>query len=226
MIKIYCINLDRRSDRWVDSQRNHVTVGLPHTSVQRLSAVDDRQYGALGCSKSHVSALAHFLTHESAPYCLIIEDDFDFHRPFAELEATLQLLSTDRLDWDVLMLMGTLVTAARTHSAHAMRVIDACTSAAYLVSRNYAPTLLACIAESIPQMELLRNFEPRSFLQDRLPLDVVWRRLQRRDRWYICAQPFGAQRTSYSDIQQATVNYDAQTFGLQPPRPPQAKKPL
>ena len=214
MIKAYCINLDRRADRWADSQHNHAAMGLPPGAVQRLAAVEDAQYGALGCTKSHVVALSHFLTQETAPLCLILEDDFDFHVPFDKFVDELKALKEDKLDWDVLMLMGTLVTAARSHSHRAMRVIDACSSAAYLISRSYAPILLGCIAESIPQMEVLRNFEPRSFLQDRFPLDVMWRRLQRRDRWYICAQPLGAQRASFSDIQNASVNYDHATFGL------------
>ena len=225
MIKTYCINLDSRRDRWADSQRNHAAVGLPPQAVQRLPAVEDKQYGALGCTKSHVAALSHFLTHDSSPCCLILEDDFDFHLPFAKVMETVNALTDDRLDWDVLMLMGTLTTAARSHSPRVMRVIDSCSGAAYLVTRAYAPILLGCIAESIPQMELLRNLQPQ-FLQDRLPMDVVWRRLQRRDRWYICAQALGAQRSSYSDVQKTMVNYDSQTFGLKTPAPdPDAKKP-
>lgn len=85
MLRIYAINLDHRSDRWQTLQANALAHGLAPQAIRRWSAVADPDFGALGCAKSHVAALAHFLTADDAPYALVLEDDFEFVRPFGEL---------------------------------------------------------------------------------------------------------------------------------------------
>ena len=214
MLRIYCINLDRRADRWAECQANYQSQGLSPAAVQRVSAVEDADFGALGCAKSHVFTLSRFLTQESVPYCLIVEDDFDLVRPFSELVDCFNRLASERVDWDALLLMGTSVIASPRQEPGIARVIEAQSAAGYLVSRRYAPALLACFAESIPLLETLRGIQPRHFAVSRLATDQAWKRLQRRDRWYIFTPTIGRQRPSFSDIEQRDVNYDAETYGM------------
>jgi glycosyl transferase family 25 len=214
MLKIYCINLDRRADRWEQGQANFKAMGLDPVAVERLAAVEDAEFGALGCAKSHVMALARFLTRDSAPYGLFLEDDFEFQRPFGDLVDTFTQLTAQRLDWDALLLMGTSVVAHGVQAPGLARVQEAQSAAAYLVSRRYAATLLGCFADSVAQMEALRSPGLRAYTTSRLAIDQVWKPLQRRDRWYIFSPAFGHQRPSFSDIEQREVNYDATTYGL------------
>ena len=214
MLRIYCINLDRRTDRWSECLANYASMGLSDTAVRRVSAVEDADFGALGCAKSHVGVLSQFLTQESAPYCMVLEDDFDLVRPFGELVESFNGLATERVDWDALLLVGTSVVAGATQKPGVARAIESQCTAGYLVHRRYVPTLLACFAESIPQLERLRALQPRHFAVSRLAIDIAWKQLQRRDRWYIFAPSMGRQRPSFSDIEQRVVNYDAETFGM------------
>jgi len=102
-IPIYCINLDRRKDRWeiVRNQPGFKEFPL----IERFSAVegkdvdimkDDRislvakrnillqtrraheeisTKGAIGCYLSHVGVWERFMKHSSAPYMIVMEDD-------------------------------------------------------------------------------------------------------------------------------------------------------
>ncbi|MBL8304737.1 MAG: hypothetical protein JNM26_18445 [Ideonella sp.] len=214
MLKIHCINLDRRADRWAQCQANYESMGLSPSAVRRVSAVEDTDFGALGCAKSHVAVLSHFLTQESAPYCLVLEDDFDLIRPFSDVVGDFNRLATERVDWDALLLVGTSVIAGPRQEPGIARVVESQCTAGYLVGRRYAPALLACFAESIPLLENLRRLEPRHLAVSRLAIDVAWKRLQRRDRWYIFTPSMGRQRPSFSDIEQRVVNYDAETYAM------------
>lgn len=215
MLKIYAINLDKRSDRWADLQASSLAQGLNPAAIQRLPAVADPEFGALGCAKSHVAALSNFLTHDTAPYCLVLEDDFELVRPWGEFVAAFNALAEERVDWDALLLMGTAVLAPPPRAPGVARLLEAQSAAAYLVSRRYAPAVLACFADCIPQMEALRGLQPRAAVTARFAIDQAWKTLQRRDRWYIFSPAFGRQRPSFSDIEQRDVNYDAMTYGLQ-----------
>lgn len=214
MLSIYCINLDNRPERWAALQDSCARQGLAGAALRRWSAVADADYGALGCAKSHVSALAHFLTRDTAPYALVLEDDFELVRPWGEFVERFNALAPRRIDWDALLLMGTAVMAGPAQEPGFARVFEAQSAAAYLVPRRYAPQLLACFADSVPHMESLRGLQPRAAVTHRFAIDQAWKALQRRDRWYICNPAFGRQRPGWSDIERREVDYDSLTYGL------------
>ena len=214
MLKTYCINLDHRTDRWEEATANYEAMGVPPGTVTRWSAVTEPNFGALGCAKSHVAALAHFLTQENTQCCMILEDDFDFVRPWGEFVESFNRMVAERIEWDALLLMGTGTIAHEPLATGFARIFEARSTAGYIVTRKYAAALLACFAETIPYMEQLRHFENRDFVGVRFAIDMAWQRLQRRDRWYIGAPSFGHQRPSFSDVEQRHVNYDALTYGL------------
>jgi GR25 family glycosyltransferase involved in LPS biosynthesis len=216
MLRIYAINLDHRSDRWLALQANAQAHGLAPAAIRRWSAVADPDFGALGCAKSHVAVLAHFLTADDAPYALVLEDDFEFLRPFGELLEAVNGLNRQALDWDVLLLMGTAVLALPPQAGGVARVLESQSAAAYLFSRRYAAQLLGCFAEGLPHMEALRATPARPLIAHRHAVDQAWKALQRRDRWFIFSPAFGRQRPGFSDIERREVDYAALTYGLPP----------
>jgi glycosyl transferase family 25 len=219
MLRIYAINLDHRTDRWAALQANAQAHGLSPAAILRWSAVRDADFGALGCAKSHVAALTHFLTADDSAYALVLEDDFEFLRPFGELLQSVNTLNAQRLDWDVLLPMGTAVMAMAPLPAGVARIVESQSAAAYLVPRRYAPALLGCFAESIGHMETLRHAPARQLVVHRHSIDQAWKPLQRRDRWYIFNPAFGQQRAGYSDIEQRDIDYAALTYGLPAAQP-------
>jgi glycosyl transferase family 25 len=104
-IPIYCINLDRRKDRWDLVSNQPGFKEFPQ--IERFSAVegkdvdvmkDDRislvakrnillqtrraheeisTKGAIGCYLSHVGVWERFMKHSSAPYMIVMEDDVE-----------------------------------------------------------------------------------------------------------------------------------------------------
>ena len=214
MLKIYCINLEKRSDRWKQIQLNFQLNGLPSSMVERWNAIPDEAFGALGCAKSHVAVLANFLTKDSEPYCLVLEDDFEFIRPWNEFVERFNEIAGQSIDWDAILLTGTQVLAYGHQLPGVAKVLEAQTTAGYFVSRRYAAKVLGCFAESVSQMELMRDKLPNSWLIQHYAIDIAWKYLQRCDRWYIFSPAFGRQRPGFSDIENCEVSYDALTYGL------------
>ncbi len=109
---VYCINLDRRPERWQRAQRAIVDAGFP--SVQRYPAVDGASIdfddprlsvrlaaivkkthkaplgvkrGVIGCYMSHVALWQHIVEH-GLECCIIFEDDVKFVSDFPNKLAT------------------------------------------------------------------------------------------------------------------------------------------
>ena len=78
--KIYCINLDRRPDRWEHASEQFQKFGI---NVERFSAIDHKQLdnippniqsGAYGCTLSHLGIIER-CKNDNVENVLIFEDD-------------------------------------------------------------------------------------------------------------------------------------------------------
>lgn len=214
-IAAYRINLDKRADRLAESRKNEMASGFPENFIVRLPAVEDRDYGAVGCGKSHVAALADAFSRQASPYCMVLEDDFDFLRGADELFGVLGQMQRAGLQWDVLMLAGTYVRPLDqpSEAPFLLRLFEAQSTSGYIVNRPYIPHLLGCFAETVAQLERFRAAaDARGFIGSRFAIDIAWKRLQQRDRWYIANPTFGHQRADYSDIEGKVEDYSALNF--------------
>lgn len=100
--KIFCINLDRRADRWQICLDEFAKFNI--TKFERFSAVDDRFNGNRGCTTSH-KKLLDIIVANKWERTLILEDDFkiiteDFHAQFEHM------ITQVPEDWDMLYLGG------------------------------------------------------------------------------------------------------------------------
>ena len=184
--------------------------GFSEKEFQWLRAVEDPDFGGLGCSKSHLKALVNFLTESTKPYCAIFEDDFVFRQSKDVCEQIIQTLD-DKTTWDVFAFAGTEVRSFSTdcdvHEHMLERVFDSVTASGYLVSRQYAHVLIENLLESIVGMEKYKHIEQRKIVYRKYALDRTWNRLQSRDSWF-CTQPMlGHQTPSFSDIEKKQVDY-------------------
>jgi GR25 family glycosyltransferase involved in LPS biosynthesis len=74
---VFCVNLDRRPDRWAEAQAELQLCGV--STCERLSAVDRRGMfggGAAGCGASHRVIWRRVAAGECGDRVLIFEDDF------------------------------------------------------------------------------------------------------------------------------------------------------
>jgi hypothetical protein len=214
IIAAYRLNLDKRPDRLAHSVANERAHGYPEGLVERISAVEDADYPTVGCEKSHIIALTDAFINRDTPYCMVLEDDFEFLEQAQSLLDRLGELQASGLPWDVLLLGALNVIPYRQDGApdSLLRVFEAGSAAGYVVNRPYLPKLLNCFVEGVVQLERYRNVSPREYIGQHFATDVVWWALQRRDNWYIANPVLGHQRPGSTDIDGRVADLGGRTF--------------
>lgn len=214
-IAAYRINLEKRADRMDECFANEAEFGYPKGFIKRLRAVEDGDYGAVGCGKSHIAALTDCFTRTNSPLCMVLEDDFNFAQPVETLIGCLDVIRDSGQPWDVLLLMGGGVVPIGQEQAvpFLLQVFRSAMTAGYIVNRAYIPKLLACFYDAVVQLERYRGFQPRKdLISMRFPIDMSWLELQRKDRWFIFNPTFGYPRPGHSDITNEFQDYSGAIF--------------
>jgi GR25 family glycosyltransferase involved in LPS biosynthesis len=98
--KIYCINLDRRKDRWFNCLSQFEKYNL---EVERISGIDYTKNPNAGCSLSH----SKILQETKYDSILILEDDVEFVDDFVD-KYNEQYNNVKELDYDMLYLSSWL----------------------------------------------------------------------------------------------------------------------
>jgi glycosyl transferase, family 25 len=185
--KVVYINLERRKDR-LEQIKQELSI-FPPEKVHRFNAISHEK-GLIGCVKSHIAVLEMAIS-QNWKNVLIVEDDMQWSN-FSE--GILRNLISQ--PYDVIGLGGTLVNYNRnTYKASFFS-----TTTAYVISNHYYSVLLENFKEGC--QKLIESYEPPKYALDR-----YWQQIQARDNWYIIMPPICIQRPSYSDIENAEVNY-------------------
>lgn len=77
--KIYCINLDRRKDRWINAQKEFKRLWI-QGFIKRISGIEKKPWN-LGCLLSHLK-IHKISNKKNEDYILVLEDDAIFHVDF------------------------------------------------------------------------------------------------------------------------------------------------
>ena len=193
--KVVYINLERRKDRLEQIQKE-LSI-FPPEKVQRFNAISHEK-GAIGCSMSHIAVLEMAIS-QNWKNVLIVEDDMQWSNFSQTIELLNKLLSQP---YDVIGLGGTFVNYNRnTYKAYSFS-----TTTGYVVSNHYYSVLLENFKEGC--QKLIEKYEPVKYAIDR-----YWNQIQSRDNWYIIMPPICIQRPSYSDVENADVNYSLKFNG-------------
>jgi GR25 family glycosyltransferase involved in LPS biosynthesis len=207
----YLISLASREDRRALFVENTNDKGFEHNTFEWIQAIEDQDFGGLGCAKSHVLAMSKFITSTENQYCCIFEDDFKFRETKDFSERLIHRAISDFHSCNVFLLGGTFVTPIPTNSeleTHKInKVFEANSASGYLIKRKYVPRLMNAFMTSILGMEEFRAASPRKVIYDRFAIDETWKRLQRSDDWYCSTPMLGEQIASYSDIEKKDVDY-------------------
>jgi GR25 family glycosyltransferase involved in LPS biosynthesis len=190
-MKIYCINLDRRPDRWEKAKEQHWMNGL---NVERFPAVDGRDFvknypcdpGNNGCTLSH-----YFIVERAKllglPMVMVLEDDADLHIDFnALLKECMESLPED---WDMLYFGGTHKKRPKIENTKILRVIETYTTHGYIIRESMYDAVLD-------------NFK---YLNE--PVDCLYVDLQTRYNCYVTDPPIAWQRGGFSDIVGRDMHY-------------------
>jgi len=200
---LYYINLDRRPQRNASIVSQLKKSNIESSKINRLSACDLPNFGALGCTKSHIDILTRFLnTDDSIQTCIVMEDDFGFIMEQSKItELVDQFLIDFKDNWDVLLLSLNMIYGEKTEHPYAVRVYRSFTTAGYVVTKTFAKTLLDNFKESAALIEKEDKYIPE------LCLDNFMGKLQTSSKWYAICPRVGLQLPSYSDIERRFVDY-------------------
>ena len=206
-LEIYCINLEKRSDRWQSFLSSTESAGVPTPSLKRWSAKEELVFGHLGCLKSHIQVLTYFLVNSSHRYCVIFEDDFEFLEPFNRVINTIEATRKTNYQWDVLLLQGYYTKAYPKDEIGLAKIFESCATGGYIVERRYCSRLLAAFLSSVVPLEQFIHHPQRNLIAAPLLADQVWKQLQMRDNWFIFSPPIGRQHITYSDCDGSTPDH-------------------
>jgi GR25 family glycosyltransferase involved in LPS biosynthesis len=205
--KIYCINLDRRTDRWEECQKIFSKHGL---EVERFSAVDgsEKNYN-LGYPYDNelAGAISHKNVIETAKKLnlkkvLILEDDVDF---IDDLDKNfISLVNDIPQNWDGILFGGNHVGGYSHVSQNLVKVNRSYALHAYGVSENFYDYVIKHMDNKIENV--IKN--GKDVIKTSVAADFFMADLHLTFNWY-CFRPHLAwQRTGYSDIQQSIMDYD------------------
>lgn len=196
--EIYCINLNKRPDRWETVQREF---SKHHLGVTRFPAIDgDLMYknpnlkpGEFGCLLSHRSILeiAYSKKHKNI---LILEDDVEFHE---DLNKKFSCFISQVPTWDLLYFGANHSLCNSYETIEPIKVSDN----VYQLNHGYAlhayAVNLECYASLMSGLTKMNQ-----------PIDVLYSNLHKTLKCFVFRPHLAWQRPGYSDIMKSQVNYD------------------
>jgi GR25 family glycosyltransferase involved in LPS biosynthesis len=205
-VPTYVINLRHRADRRTRVLHELGAAGVNLSHVRLVEAQRSMRNGAIGCAASHAFALSRFLFESDAPSCWMVEDDFQMKEPARIAELGPILLRHE--EWDVMLLACNVPYAvAETSLPGVYRVHNAQTTSSYVVTRRYAPTLIRLFFEAAERMSSSALLFEKSAQKHFYAIDMAWKELQIRDRFFAVIPQLSHQTDSYSDVEQKDVSY-------------------
>ena len=196
--KIFYINLDKRTDRREEIEKELETFELPY---ERFPAFYN-QMGIAGCTKSHLSVIK-LAKERGYKNILIFEDDFMFLISKEELEEQLTEFFNLNINYDICML-------AFDHQKEPIninneinvvkRIVETQSASAYIVNQNYYDVLIKLYERALPL--LIETGHHWIYANDQ-----VWKSLQKTDIWLSFNKRLGRQRPSFSDNAQCFMDY-------------------
>jgi len=185
--KIYCINLDERTDRWELAKQEFESVGI--TNYTRFSGVK-MEDGRSGCRESHINIIKDAKINDYKKI-LIFEDDFVFVNKDQNLISNI-LEQISKIGYDLFYLGATVEPnygRFQIVSENIVRTNFAFTTHAYSVSSR----LYDLILSEAP-------FHPI--------IDVYYQqRIVSRGNSYIANPMICLQRNTYSDVEKKEIDY-------------------
>jgi len=186
------INLRCRPEKDILCKNELSKIGI--SDPKRYNAFKTKD-GIVGCGMSHLSVIQD-AKNNNYPYILVCEDDVVFKNPEQIVEKINNLKDED---WDVLLLGGNMFQPYSIHSDDAFKIGRCFTTTAYIVKNHYYDTLIKCWQ---PALQSLIKTNNRDY-----SLDVVWHKLQERDKWLLIRPLQVYQRPGPSDIEQRLTDY-------------------
>lgn len=191
--KIYCINLDRRPDKWLKSFEEFSKNNL---IVDRVSAIDGNNLGKtrinpweLGCFQSHILVLRDMIKN-GYEKILVLEDDIEFMSDVQTYFVNnAGLIPTN---WQMLYFGGNHINPPIPINSVISKITRTYTTASYGITKNTA-------------QGLINRAEKRSTGQTQI--DVMYSEIHHSSNCYTFSPKIAWQRPGWSDVQNGEQDY-------------------
>ncbi len=155
--KIYCISLDERADRREQAKVQFRAVGLADKVefvIVKKHPVDCEQ----GIYESHLLCMEKGI-RAHADTILIFEDDIIFDRFNPDtIEKCIDFLAANT-DWKIMFLGCMVKKSAKTETSSVLKVKFRCACHAYVLTREFAETIVKMPWQKIPFDDMLRDMK-------------------------------------------------------------------
>jgi GR25 family glycosyltransferase involved in LPS biosynthesis len=202
---VYFINLDHRKDRLEQITGVLHDLEVPPEKIHRIPAVYEPTFGTLGCAKSHMNALEHFI-HSGLQTCIILEDDF-LYEDKERFITSIDYVFKNNVEFDLIMFAYNHNGIDWKPTSHTIlrKISRVGTTSGMMISKMFAPKLLENYKEG--QEQLINFIKKYNRLHRDFIIDVYWQRIQPNSNWFAFSPRLGYQRESYSDIEKTHTNY-------------------
>jgi glycosyl transferase family 25 len=200
---IFYINLKERDNRkqLLENEFLKLNESKNYNFIdKRIDAIKDSE-GAIGCGKSHIKSLKN-AKKNNLDYVIIMEDDIEIKKN--KIEKYFNIIQNMK-KWDVIILSG---HGEKTpYNNYLSKATGVQTTGMYIIKKHYYDSLIDNFNESVDNMVNLKN-KNKDIRRSKWAIDMNWKKLQKKDNWYIFNENLGVQRPGYSDIEKTNVNYD------------------
>ena len=208
--KIYCINLDRRTDRWEEVKPLFEREGLV---VERFSACDGKVKFDFPRSENGANSVAELggaVSHRDViikakelglKNVLIFEDDVDFIESIGEEFG--KVLNQIPEDWEMLYFGGNHVGGMLQISENVFKCFRTYALQMYAVNEKFYDLAIKYYSDKID-----RVLTGKQKLEPSVAADFFIADLHHLINCYVIKPHFSWQRESYSDLAEQVVNYD------------------
>jgi GR25 family glycosyltransferase involved in LPS biosynthesis len=174
--RIFCINLDKRPDRWAEASSLFERFNV---SVERVSGIEDEiPWNGL---RMTVIGIFERAIKEGYETILIFEDDVDWSEDFYERFETCWESLPQR--WDMFYFSAAHQHWPPVYNEHLFKLSWSTAAHAIVFKRSCFETVLS------------------SLKRDKEAIDVIYSKLQPNLDAYCCIDPIAWQRRSFSDIE-------------------------
>lgn len=198
--KIYCINLDRRIDRWEHFLNQSKKINLDN--FERVSAIDGNKlnpsdfgsslnHGELGLVLTTIKIFEDSI-QKNYQKILILEDDCVFENELTKIDLFFENLPTD---WDMIYFGG-------NHNEHGGYPEP-------IVINDYVKKVLYTYSSHMIGFNIKIYEKIISLLKtNQFPVDIVYSLLQKENNCYTFYPRLSTQLVDFSDIQNKVTDYN------------------
>ena len=199
---IFYINLTHRQDRNQHILSELNKLDIPLNKIVRIDAIYTPNKGSIGCLLSHIKTLKIALSYYPRKNILICEDDIRFEISPDRIRQKLIQCFSSFPDWNVVLISHNTNKSIPTQEDGIHRMLDSQTSSGYIVKHDYIRTLLDIFESAYIE------YQQTGVWKDEYCNDQIWKKLQKKDRFYGFVPALAKQKQDYSDIEKKIVNYN------------------